>query len=149
MQATTTQEAKPVRANSTTSHDPILTPEDEAFMRQVMLQTENGDPGATTTTTATEAGGGDAVAAGSSPTAQDTQHVEEFGKTLGEQQRRATTEMNEEDGSKDKKKDSGKDKGEGETAPAAEKKKKRWSLNWPWKKEGKEKVRLVYTELVT
>ena len=148
MQATTTQEAKPVRANSATSHDPILTPEDEAFMRQVMSQTEDGDPGATTTT-ATEGGGGNAVVADSSPTAQDTQHVEEFGKKLGEQQRRATTEMSEEDGSKDKKKDSEKGKGEGETAPAAEKKKKRWSLNWPWKKEGKEKVRLIYTELFT
>lgn len=144
MQAT--QRTNTTQANETATHDPVLTSEDEAFLQQVMSQPENGEPGATTTI-ATESDSGDVVATGSNPIAQDTQRVEEFGKKLGEQQRRGT-EASEEAGSKDRE-DSEKSRREGETAPAAEKKKKRWSLNWPWKKEGKEKVRSMYIVLVT
>lgn len=148
MQAT--QEPKSTQAkNAANSHDPILTDEDEAFLRQVMSQPENAEPGASTTAAAPAGGsggdGGDAVPAAASPPPENTQEIEEFGKSLGEQQRRATSELKEgggegkkdekEDKKEDKKEDEGK-KDEGD----AEKKKKRWSVNWPWKKGQKEKV---------
>ena len=158
MQAT--QEPKTTQAkNATNSHDPILTAEDEAFLRQVMAQPGNAEPGASTSATDASpapadggAGGnsGDAVPAPTSPVPEDTQRIEEFGKSLGEQQRRPTSELKEggDDGKKeDKKKDEkeGKKEGEekkdeGEAAGAGEKKKKRWSMHWPWKKGSKEKV---------
>lgn len=59
------------------------------------------------------------------PIAQDTHNAEEFGKELGEQQRRAT-------GLEEQSKGDGKDKEQVEAA--AEGKKKRWGLNWPWSK---------------
>lgn len=152
MQAT--QEPKSTQANNATnSHDPILTDEDEAFLRQVMSQPENAEPGASTTAASPEDGnggpGGDAVPVPTSPLPEDTQQIEEFGKSLGEQQRRATSELKEGgEGNKDDKegkKGEEEKKDEGEATGAAEKKKKRWSVNWPWKKGNKEKVRLAYT----
>lgn len=149
MQAT--QEPKRAQAkNATNSHDPILTAEDEAFLRQVMSQPGGAEPDASTTAVSPKDGGGgggsgDAVPAATSPVPEDTQRIEEFGKSLGEQQRRATSELKE-GGDEGKKEDKKEDKKEGEEtkgeeeAAEGEKKKKRWSMNWPWKKGSKEKV---------
>lgn len=95
---------------SPTTHDPVLTPDDEAFFRQIMSR-----PDATGNAVTADAPG---------PVAQD---AEEFGKKLGEQQRKATDlEEQEKGGDKDKNKE--------QAEPATEGKKKRWSLNWPWGK---------------
>jgi len=110
----------PPQINTNTSHithDPILTPDDEAFFRQIMSR-----PDAAGSET------GNAVTVDApGPVAQDNQNAEEFGKKLGEQQRKAT-DLEEQDKSGDK------DKNKEQPESAAEGKKKRWSLNWPWGK---------------
>lgn len=107
---------------SPTTHDPVLTPDDEAFFRQIMSRPEAAGSDTGNAVTADAPG----------PVAQD---AEEFGKKLGEQQRKATDL--EEQGKGDDK-----DRIKEQAEPAAEGKKKRWSLNWPWGK-GK-KVRLHF-----
>lgn len=116
---------------SPTTHDPVLTPDDEAFFRQIMSR-----PDAAGSET------GNAVTVDApGPVAQD---AEEFGKKLGEQQRKAT-DLEEQEQEKGDDKDKNKENKEQESGPA-EGKKKRWSLNWPWGK-GK-KVRLYFGEIL-
>lgn len=106
-------------SNTTTStHDPVLSPEDEAFFQQVISRSDTG--------------GAESVTADEGPVARDAQNpqAEAFGKELGEEQRRTTTDVERGD---DK---VGGGEAESEKQKKEEKKeKKRWSLNWPWKKK--------------
>lgn len=135
MQATT----KPTPSEepkSPSSHDPVLTPEDEAFFRQVMARPEDGG--------AESAEDGNAVAttsAGDGAVAQDTtRDPEEIGKKLGEEQRRASTVDGE---GKEKEKGKGKEKESKEGEKGEEKKKKRSSWGW-LKRMGTKKVFLLF-----
>ncbi|BCR84773.1 uncharacterized protein ACHE_20231A [Aspergillus chevalieri] len=107
---------------SPTTHDPVLTSDDEAFFRQIMSRPDAAGLDTGNAVTADAPG----------PVAQDNQNAEEFGKKLGEQQRKATDlEEQEKSGDKDRNKEQAESTVEG--------KKKRWSLNWPWGK-GKKKA---------
>lgn len=131
MQATT----KPTPSEepkSPSSHDPVLTPEDEAFFRQVMARPEEGGAAGVGS-----AGDGNAVAtsADGGAVAQDTtRDPEEIGKKLGEEQRRASTV---DGGDKGKGKEKEKESKEGDKE---EKKKKRSSWGWLKRMGTKKKV---------
>ena len=139
MQAQTTKPAPSEEPKSPSSHDPVLTPEDEAFFRQVMARPEDGGaPG-------TKSGGdGNAVAtsADGGAVAQDTtRDPEEIGKELGEEQRRASTS---EDKGKEKGKEKQKESKEGEEA---EKKTKRSSWGWLKRMGTKKKVFPLFLQI--
>ena len=135
MQATT----KPTPSEepkSPSSYDPVLTPEDEAFFRQVMARPEDGGAAGVGS-----AGDGNAVAtsAEGGAVAQDTtRDPEEIGKQLGEEQRRASTVDGE-----DKGKEKGKEK-ESKEGDKGEKKKKRSSWAWLKRMGTKKKVCLRF-----
>ena len=140
MQATT----KPTPSEapkSPSSYDPVLTPEDEAFFRQVMARPEDGGAAevgsaedGTAVTTSTEGGA----------VAQDTtRDPEEIGKQLGEEQRRASTVDGEDKG---KEKGKGKESKEGEKVVEEEKKKKRSSWAWLKRMGTKKKVCLRFMD---
>lgn len=138
MQAQTTKPAPSEEPKSPSSHDPVLTPEDEAFFRQVMARPEDGGAPGTKS-----AGDGNAVAtsADGGAVAQDTtRDPEEIGKELGEEQRRASTS---EDKGKEKGKEKQKESKEGEEA---EKKKKRSSWGWLKRMGTKKKVFALFSQ---
>lgn len=116
MQATVQPQNNQITNTTLLTHDPVLSPEDEAFFQHVMSRSDTG--------------GAESVTVDEGPVARDAQNpqAEAFGKDLGEEQRRTTTGV--ERGDDDK---GGSGEAESETEKK-EKKKKRWSF-WPWKKE--------------
>lgn len=136
---TTTKPTPSEDPKSPSSHDPVLTPEDEAFFRQVMARPEDGGAGS--------AEDGNAVATtsaeGGAVVQDTTRDPEEIGKKLGEEQRRASTVDN-----GDKGKEKGKEKESKEGEKVEEKKKKRSSWGWLKRMGTKKKVFALFFQKI-
>lgn len=117
------------------AHDPVLTADDEAFLQRVTSQPENAPNSAgEASTAAVEAPQGSHQQSPVKEHAQDippSSPVEQFGKELGEQERRAS-QKSESSPTKEP------ERPKSQEAAAPEKKKKRWSAVF-WKKNGDSK----------